>query len=238
MSRMVVLGATGGIGSAFSRRWVANGGQVVLAARGEERLRALSTELDMPFVVTDATDSGAVASLFEQAGDVYGAVNCVGSVMLKPAHLTKDEEWHETVALNLHTSFYVVREAARRIKQGPGSIVLLSTAASVLGLANHEAIAAAKGGVIGLARAAAATYAPRGLRVNVVAPGLVQTDLTASITARAPAREASLAMHALGRLGEPDDIARAIQYFADPENDWVTGQVLGVDGGLSATKRP
>jgi NAD(P)-dependent dehydrogenase (short-subunit alcohol dehydrogenase family) len=117
-----------------------------------------------------------------------------------------------------------------------GSIVLCSTAAARAGFANHEAIAAAKAGVIGLTLSAAATYAPRNIRVNCVAPGLVDTPLAARITANPAALQASTAMHALGRIGRPEDVASAIAWLLNPENSWVTGQVLGVDGGLASLK--
>ncbi len=103
----------------------------------------------------------------------------------------------------------------------------------MVGLANHEAIAAAKAGVIGLALSAAATYASNHLRVNVVAPGLTETPLTSAITSNEKSRQLSEQMHALGRLGQPQDIARAIVFLLDPQNNWITGQVLAVDGGLS-----
>jgi NAD(P)-dependent dehydrogenase (short-subunit alcohol dehydrogenase family) len=105
-----------------------------------------------------------------------------------------------------------------------------------VGLNNHEAIAAAKAGIMGLTRSAAATYARRGVRVNAVAPGLVETPMSEHILSSDQGRKQSEAMHALGRLGQPDDIARAICWLVDPENDWVTGQVLGVDGGLGTLK--
>jgi NAD(P)-dependent dehydrogenase (short-subunit alcohol dehydrogenase family) len=117
-----------------------------------------------------------------------------------------------------------------------GSIVLCSSAVADIGMPNHEAIAAAKGAINSLARSAAATYASKKIRVNVVAPGLTKTPLTSRITGSEAAVKASLAMHPLGRLGESDDIARAISFFLDPENDWITGQVLAVDGGLSSLK--
>ena len=104
-------------------------------------------------------------------------------------------------------------------------------------MANHEAIAAAKSGVMGLALSAAATYAPRNLRVNCVAPGLVDTPLAARITSNEAALKASTALHALGRIGRPEDVASGIAWLLDPANDWVTGQVLGIDGGLG-TLRP
>jgi NAD(P)-dependent dehydrogenase (short-subunit alcohol dehydrogenase family) len=109
--------------------------------------------------------------------------------------------------------------------------------AARVGLANHEAIAAAKAGVVGLALSAAATYVGRDLRVNAVAPGLVQTPMTESVTRSETARQASVDLHPLGRLGEPADVATVIEWLLDPANTWVTGQVFGVDGGLS-TLRP
>jgi NAD(P)-dependent dehydrogenase (short-subunit alcohol dehydrogenase family) len=118
-----------------------------------------------------------------------------------------------------------------------GSVVLLSSVAARVGLANHEAISAAKGAVTGLALAAAATYLPRKLRFNVVAPGLVQTPMTEGITRSDAARQASLDLHPLGRLGEPGDVASMISWLLDPGQTWITGQTFGVDGGLS-TLRP
>jgi 3-oxoacyl-[acyl-carrier protein] reductase len=110
--------------------------------------------------------------------------------------------------------------------------VLVSSAAALAGLSNHDAIAAAKAGVVGLMLSAAASYATQGLRINAVAPGLTQTPLTAALTASEGSRKVSESMHALGRLGEPDDVARGVAFLLDPANDWITGQVLGIDGGL------
>ena len=117
-----------------------------------------------------------------------------------------------------------------------GSVVLISSAAAMAGLANHEAIAAAKAGIIGLTVSAAATYAPQNLRVNAVAPGLTETPLTATITNNETSRKFSESMHALGRIGKPEDVARAIVFLLNPQNSWITGQVIAVDGGLSRVR--
>jgi NAD(P)-dependent dehydrogenase (short-subunit alcohol dehydrogenase family) len=156
--------------------------------------------------------------------------------MLKPAHLTTKEDLDQVLQQNLYTAFSVVRAAAKTMKK-QGNVILMSTVAARVGLANHEAIAAAKAGVIGLAQAAAASYARRHLRFNVIAPGLVDTPLAKPITSNDKAREASEKMHPLGTLGTPANIAAAIDWLVSPDNHWMTGQVIGIDGGLS-TVRP
>ena len=213
----------------------------MLAARDEERLAALSGELDAPWVSLDAAEpdevKGAVQRCIDAHGRFDGIVNSVGSILLRPAHMTKVEDFDATVRQNLRTAFAAVHAGAGALRKGGGSIVLVSTAAARTGLSNHEAIAAAKAGVQGLTLSAAATYAPSGVRVNCVAPGLVDTELAAPIVGSERALEASRAMHALQRIGQPDEVASAIEWLLDPAQSWVTGQVLGVDGGLG-TVRP
>jgi NAD(P)-dependent dehydrogenase (short-subunit alcohol dehydrogenase family) len=119
---------------------------------------------------------------------------------------------------------------------GGGSIVLLASAVAQRGMINHEAIAAAKAGVVGLALSAAATYARYNIRVNCVAPGLTRTPLTAALTQNELTLKASAALHPLGRIGEPEEVASAIRWFLSPDQRWVTGQVLAVDGGLSTVQ--
>lgn len=237
----VILGATGGIGSEVSRRLSEKGAKLVVAARNEDKLDSLAKETSATPVALDATSQKGVDSAFEAAksefGRIDGAVNCVGSFLLKPAHKTCDKEFEEILSLNLWTAFNTVRSAVRRMDEG-GSVVLMSSVAGRVGLANHEAIAAAKAAVIGLTMSSAATYLPRKLRFNAVAPGLVQTQMTENVTSSEASRQASTDLHPIGRLGEPEDVAPLIEWLLDPAtSSWVSGQVFGVDGGLS-TLRP
>ncbi len=233
--RIFLIGATGGIGSATARRLKPHA-ELVLAGRNEDKLKALAEELSSPYVVVNAADFDALDRAV-QAHTPFGAiVNCAGSLLLKPAHLTTEREYRDTVDLSLTTAFATVRSGAKAMMSTGGSIVLCATAAARAGFANHEAIAAAKGGVMALTLSAAASYGARNIRVNCVAPGLVETPLTARITGNEAARAASQAMHVLGRIGKPEDIASAIAWLVDPENSWVTGQVLGVDGGLGTIR--
>jgi NAD(P)-dependent dehydrogenase (short-subunit alcohol dehydrogenase family) len=233
----VVFGAYGGIGSALCRRLARKGARLLLAGRNQVRLSELAAELGAEAFCLDACNLQQVESCMRRAAELHapasGVANCVGSLLLKPAHLLSEEDWDATVATNLKSAFAVVRGAALTMAQPGGSVVLLSTAAARIGLANHEAISAAKAGIEGLMLAASASYASKGIRVNCVAPGMTRTPLTAKLLQNEMMAKASAGMHALGRVGEPNDVASAIEWLLDPEQSWVTGQVIGVDGGLS-----
>ncbi len=234
----LVLGATGGIGSSLVRQLTASGARVLAAARTEESLQALAQETGCSTRACDARDPEQVDALVAHAqelgGSLAGAACLVGSILLKPAHSTRPEEFREVLDQNLLPAFHLLRAAAGRMQRGGGgSILLMSSAAAQQGLPNHEAIAAAKAGIEGLVRSAAATYAGKGVRVNALAPGLVRTPMSARLTGSPAALAASEAMHPLGRIGEPDEVARLAALLLDPASSWITGQCIGVDGGLS-----
>lgn len=241
----LVIGAAGGIGSEVCRLLAARGARLALAGRGVDSLDRLAASLGAQSASfqCDAREFDQVDDLFakvaEHFGRIDGVTNMAGSILLKPAHLTTEMEWHETIATNLTSAFAVVRAAGKHLRgngERGGSVVLMSTCAARIGLANHEAIAAAKAGVIGLTQAAAASYSGQGLRFNCVAPGLIETHLSEKITRNPAALQASIAMHPLGRIGTPAEIASAVAWLLSPESAFVTGQTIGVDGGLSTVK--
>jgi len=238
--RVLIVGGAGGIGSTLAARLVAAGGRVFFTGRDAGKLAATAGGLGSASEPVDAADPDAFDACADRAaaalGGLTGIACCAGSLLLKPAHLTTTAEWQATLAANLTTAFSCVRAAGRLLKADGGAVVLVSSAAAGIGLANHEAIAAAKAGIEGLMRSAAATYARQRIRFNAVAPGLTKTPLTQGLVASELAEKASIAMHPLGRLGTPDDVARAIEFLLDPAQDWITGQVLGVDGGLASLK--
>ena len=169
----------------------------------------------MPCGLVDATDPDQIDACADQAvaalGGLTGITNCAGSLLLKPAHLTTSAEWHATLAANLTSGFGCVRAAGRLLRVDGGSGVLVSSAAARVG--------------------------PNTSRCGGFDPGLVRTPLTKGLVSSELAEKASLAMHPLGRLGEPEDVARAIAWLLDPAQGWITAQVLGVDGGLADLKR-
>lgn len=236
MAHYLIIAGSSDIGFATARRLVQEGHRVMMTSRQEDK-HQLASDINAKFSVLDATDFQAVVALFESVsqndGPLDGVVNCAGSILLKPAHLTSEADFQDTLNTNLTTAFATVHAAGKTMKEHGGSVVLLASAAALVGLPNHEAIAAAKAGVIGLALSAAATYATNNLRFNVVAPGLVETKLSHSLIASPALRKISESMHPLNRIGTVDDVASAICFLLDSRNSWITGEVLRVDGGLS-----
>lgn len=233
-----IFGATGGIGTVLTKRLSEAGNTVYLLGRNEEKLENLSKELSQPYLVVDATKEDLVAdalkNIVETEGHLDGVVSLVGSFFLKPLHLTTHVDFEDVMKINVFSSYCILKHAVKIMKKG--SIVLSSSTAGLIGLTNHEAIATAKAAVIGLMRSAAASYATKGIRINAVAPGLIRTPLSQSITNNELALKASTAFHPVGRIGEPEDVAAAISWLLSDESAFVTGDVIAVDGGLSSIK--
>jgi NAD(P)-dependent dehydrogenase (short-subunit alcohol dehydrogenase family) len=228
------------VGNATCELLVKEGNQVVGSVRDSGAIAAGLKVDGVDYRSVDAEDWDSVEALFEnlkaEEFPLTGVTLCVGSILLKPAHLTRKEEFDAVISKNLSSAFATVRAASKALSKTGGSIVLVSTAAAQHGLANHEAISAAKAGVEGLARSAAATYAKRQIRVNCVAPGLVRTPLSERITGNPSSLEMSEKMHPLGRIGEAIEVARAITWLLSSDQGWITGQTIGVDGGLSSLR--
>tara|TARA_B100001250_G_scaffold135383_1_gene115809 strand:+ start:3208 stop:3948 length:741 start_codon:yes stop_codon:yes gene_type:complete len=236
-----IIGGSGGIGSNLARRMSDNGWKVIISARNIENLNLVSDGKYIDSLIVDATNADDVQEKAKQINETYGSldavVNSVGSIFLRPLHATSSEQFMETINQNLVTSFNVIRATAKIMMRGNGGrIVLFSSAAASLGMPNHAAISAAKAGVEGLARAAASDYAKRGIRVNVISPGLVDTPLSSYLLASEQSRKISEDMHPVGKIGEPDDIASVAEWLITSAPEWMTGDIIPVDGGLTNLK--
>ncbi|MDX6750062.1 SDR family oxidoreductase [Geminicoccaceae bacterium 1502E] len=232
---ILVFGASGGIGTAVARRLAREGHGLFLTARNEDRLRALGQELDAPVRAGDVTRGEDLAAIVDQAGGdgLAGLVFAVGSIDLLPIDRAGPESFAQSYSLNVIAAAQAVRHARAALQRAGGAVVLYSSVAAGLGFKNHSVIAAAKAGVEGLARALAAELAPA-VRINCIAPTLTRTPLAASMTASAPLVQALGRQHALGRIGEPGDIAAATALLLGEAGAFMTGQVLHVDGGRAA----
>ena len=237
--KAVVIGSAGGIGTQLCEQLAQSGWSLVLAGRDADKLEAQQRTLGGCVDATqalDASDFEAVDELVGNHPDTMALVNLAGSILLKPAASTGRDDFEQTISQNLTTAFACVRASGKHMRKNGGSVVLMSSCAARVGLSNHEAISAAKAGVEGLVRSAAASYAGSNLRFNAVAPGLVETPMASGILSSEPARKASESMHPLKRIGQPEEIARAIRFLIEPEGAWITGQVIGVDGGMASVR--
>jgi NAD(P)-dependent dehydrogenase (short-subunit alcohol dehydrogenase family) len=242
----IVAGATGGLGEAIARRLAQEGAAVVLLARNQERLDALAQSLTEAKhrVVALSCDLSQTASLRELVAELQRRlgvaqilVNCVGSEQLSPFVRTSDEDIGRVLNANLRGTFELTREFGRMLldaKQG-GAVVNLASVIGQVGVAGSSVYGAAKAAIIGWTRCLAIEWAAAGIRVNAIAPGVVETPLFSRVSRRLSADQLAhiKAAYPLG-LGRPEDVAAAAAFLASSDARWITGTVLTVDGGYSA----
>jgi 3-oxoacyl-[acyl-carrier protein] reductase len=235
----LVTGASRGIGRAIAMRLSVQGAVVVAAARGDnaaataEEIRAGGGRADV--LALDVTDGAAIesaiASVLERHGRIDVLVNNAGITRDQLMLRLKREDWDAVIATNL-TSAYSLTQAVLKpmIRQRSGRIVCISSVVGQSGNAGQANYAASKAGLIGFAKSVALEVASRNITVNVVAPGMIATDMTAALPEKT--REAIVARIPLGRLGASDDIAAAVCFLVSDEAAYITGQVLAVNGGM------
>jgi len=231
--KVLIWGGSGGIGAQTARALAGQGYALHLVGRDGAKLAELAAELGAGVSVADVTEDTAFARVAAEAGGpLAGLVYAVGSINLRPlARLTADDFLRD-FRLNAQGAAIAVQAALPALKAAPGgaSVVLFSSVAVAQGFAAHASVSMAKGAVEGLTRALAAELAPK-IRVNAIAPSLTETPLAAGLTGN-PQMAASLAqMHALGRLGKPQDSAALAAFLISDQAEWISGQVIGVDGG-------
>ncbi len=243
----LLYGGTGGIGEPIARLLTACGHQCHLVARDEVKLAALANDVHATYTAGSLLEDGIVnTALMQEAtskaaelggGAIQGIVYAVGTINLKPVSRLTDADFERDYRLNALGAVKAVQEALPFLKKAEktASILLFSTVAVAQGFAFHASISMAKGAVEGLTRSLAAELAPK-IRVNCIAPSLTRTQLSANIFANEPMLAAISGLHALQRSGEGSDIAPMASLLLTNDGAWITGQVIGVDGGRSSLR--
>lgn len=229
MKHILIIGGSSGIGLELVKQ-LKDTHRVWVASRTPGPLPELGVT-HLPYDVTD-TES-ALSGVPEQ---LDGLVYCPGSVNLKPFKMLGEATFREDLELNFLGLVRVLQPLITRFREG-SSLVFFSSVAVGRGMPFHTSVSASKGAIEGFARALAAEYAPN-IRVNVIAPSLVESPLTARLLNNDKKREMLAARHPLGRVGNPGDIARMAAFLLSDQSSWMSGQVLGVDGGISTLQKP
>ena len=244
---IVVIGATGGIGSKLSLN-LSEDNNLFLGSRDQQKFLNLKDEIKYNQINSkkiggsqvDVTDFDSIKNFIDESNNFLGSIdciiNCVGSLLLKPAHATSLDDLNNVFSTNLFSCFGVLKFGFPYLKKNGGSVLFFSSAAAKVGLKNHEAISSAKAAISALALTASATYANYNIRVNAIAPGLVDTPLTEKIVNNKMSLDYSKNLHGLKRIGKPENFIPIVRSVIDKNSDWITGQTICVDGGLSNVK--
>jgi NAD(P)-dependent dehydrogenase (short-subunit alcohol dehydrogenase family) len=235
----LIAGANGGIGRALAHHLHAQGCRV--AAVGRDAGRLADVKADVRIEADTTTPEGAVLAI-AACEDALGAsptllAHCVGTSLIAPLHRTCVEDYREVIRVNLDSAVFMLQAWIASLKGEGGAAVFASSVVARIGVANHEAIAAAKGGIEALVRSAAATYASQGLRVNAVAPGMTDTQLSARLLRMPAMREGAARQYPLRGLQTAQQVADVMAWLLGDGAARLTGQVLAVDGGFT-TVRP
>ena len=234
----LIVGASSDIALELGQRLLSKGHSVTLLARDAHRVQPL-VDQGAQLIQGDALDKEVVQSAVDAAkengeGSLAGVAHLVGSLVLRPPHALTLDAFNEVIHTNLSSAFLTLSIACKTmLRSGGGRLVFTSSVAATFGLMNHEAIAAAKGGVESMVRSAASTYSQRGIRLNVVAPGLTDTRLAETLLRSDAMREAAVGKIPLKRINEKQVIASTIEWLLDGAPDNITGQTFHLDGGMS-----
>ena len=232
--KYVILGATGSIGSSLANQLYKDQFDCHLVGRSEDELKKIADKLNYTYSVCDVLKLGFVDNLKKdlEETEIQGIAYCIGSIDLKPFKLTKANDFVSSYVLNLVAVTEVIRAFQESLKNNKGSIVLFSTVAAKKGFANHSIISPAKAAIEGLTVSLAAEFAPN-IRVNCIAPSLTKSKIAGSVLKNQTIEEAIAKMHPLKRIGEGDDSANLANFLLTTKSSWITGQIIGVDGGRS-----
>ena len=232
--KYLIFGATGSIGSNLAKLMVSKNQDVQLIGRNENGLKSLSSELDCKYSVVDVLNEQSIKNLKNEfeGQDISGIAYCVGSIDLKPIRAVKKDDFIKCFDLNFFPIVETIKNFQDNLKKNKGSIVMFSTVAVQRGFTNHSIIASVKGAIEGLTVSLAAEFAPN-VRVNCIAPSLTKSKIAEPMLKNKLIAEGIAKAHPMKRIGEGKDAAAMAKFLLTDESSWITGQIIGVDGGRS-----
>ena len=230
--KYLIFGATGSIGSSLANQMYEEKQDCHLIGRNEEELKEIANKLSYSYSVCDVMKINFADNLFKDLHEteILGIAYCVGSIDLKPLRITKAKDYISTYVLNLVAATDIIRTFQDSLKKNKGSIVMFSTVAAKKGFPNHSIISPAKAAVEGLTVALAAELAPH-TRVNCIAPSLTKSKMSTFLLQNLKTVDSISKLHPLKRIGEGFDAANLAKFLLSKNSSWITGQIIGVDGG-------
>ena len=230
--KYLIFGATGSIGSSLANQMYEEKQDCHLIGRNEEELKEIANKLSYSYSVCDVMKINFADKLFKdlRETEILGIAYCVGSIDLKPLRITKAKDYVSTYVLNLVAATDIIRTFQDSLKKNKGSIVMFSTVAAKKGFPNHSIISPAKAAVEGLTVALAAELAPH-TRVNCIAPSLTKSKMSTFLLQNLKTIDSISKLHPLKRIGEGFDAANLAKFLLSKNSSWITGQIIGVDGG-------
>ena len=233
--KFLIFGATGSIGSSLANEMYKEKQDCHLIGRNEEELKKIANKLSYSYSVCDVLKLNFVDKLFKDLSEteILGIAYCVGSIDLKPLRTTKAKDFVSSYVLNLVAATDIIRAFQDNLKRNNGSIVMFSTVAAKKGFPNHSIISPAKAAVEGLTVALAAELAPH-TRVNCIAPSLTKSKMSTFLLQNLKSIDSISKQHPLKRIGEGFDAANLAKFLLSENSSWITGQIIGVDGGRAA----
>ncbi|QJD80095.1 SDR family NAD(P)-dependent oxidoreductase [Spirosoma rhododendri] len=228
---ILIIGASSGIGHALAQQLQAAGATLFTAGRQQP------DGINSTHMTWDVSQTPAADALTSLPDVLHGLVYCPGTINLKPFQRLEPADYRADLEINVMGAIAAIHTSFPALKMAKGAgIVLFSTVAAKLGMGLHSSVSVAKSAVEGLAKSLAAEFAPLKIRVNAVAPSLTDTPLATNLLSTDERRDAANKRHPLSRVGTPDDIASMAAYLLDDKASWITGQIIGVDGGMGSLK--
>tara|TARA_B100001250_G_scaffold301335_1_gene263039 strand:- start:253 stop:969 length:717 start_codon:yes stop_codon:yes gene_type:complete len=232
--KFLIIGATGSVGSSLSKLINDNSLEAHLVAKNEEEVSKISDETGFSYSVADVLETNFIEKIEKDLNgiDIMGIAYCVGSIDLKPINLVTKKDYLNSFGLNFFPVIDLIKKFQENLKKNKASIVLFSTVAVKQGFPNHSIISPVKASLEGLTVSLASELAPN-IRVNCIAPSLSNSKMANKMLKNSKISEAIAKQHPLKRLGEGIDSASLAKFLLSDESSWITGQIIGVDGGRS-----